>query len=495
MDHCNSSPPLDKRRAGVLLHPTSLPGPFDIGVIGEDAYRFVDFLSDSGYSVWQTLPLGPTHADGSPYQALSVHAGNPHLIDLQWLVDKGWLNKQEMQNCYANVIVRSKGISLAAEYFRQYADEDLQSQFRQFIHKQGFWLDDYALYCALKCKYHNRSWLEWPEELRFRDNKALEETRQLLSFEINYFQFEQFLFFSQWLGLKAYAQDKGIFLFGDLPIFVAHDSADVWAQQEFFKLDENGESSVVAGVPPDYFSATGQRWGNPHYQWDVMERHQFSWWIERIKTQQELFDIIRIDHFRGFEACWEIPAETETAIDGHWVKAPGKKLLKALYKAYPELSLVAEDLGVITEQVEALRKQFFLPGMKILQFAFSGEPSNPYLPHNHQVNSVVYTGTHDNDTTLSWLNSLDDREKHRIQQYLNYPYEKLHQVMMNTALASVAKLAILPMQDILELGEGSRMNTPGTTEGNWHWRFQWDMLTDEIKASSRKMNNLYGRNL
>jgi 4-alpha-glucanotransferase len=495
MAHSNSSPPLDKRRSGILLHPTSLPGPFESGVIGNDAYRFIDFLADTGYSVWQTLPLGPTHGDGSPYQSLSVHAGNPRLIDLQWLVDKGWLAEQDLHNCYAEVIGRPKCISLAAEYFHHTAESVQQSAFEDFIRQQGFWLDDYALYCALKNKYHNKSWLDWPEALSSRNKEALLESHEQLKFEIFHYQFEQFLFFSQWLELKAYAQKKGIYLFGDLPIFVAHDSADVWARREFFQLDERGESTVVAGVPPDYFSATGQRWGNPHYRWDVMEEHQFSWWIERIKTQQLLFDLIRIDHFRGFEAYWEIPADAETAIDGHWVKAPGKKLLKALYKVYPELSLVAEDLGVITEKVDALRKHFSLPGMKILQFAFSGEASNPYLPHNHQINSVVYTGTHDNDTTLSWLNSLNDEEKQRIQQYFNYPYEKLQHVLMNTAMASVAKLAILPMQDILELGEGHRMNTPGTIEGNWRWRFQWETLTDELKATSRRMNTLYGRNL
>lgn len=495
MAYSHSPAPLDKRRSGVLLHPSSLPGPFAMGVIGEDAYRFVDFLSDTGYSVWQTLPLGPTHADGSPYQTISVHAGNPHLIDLHWLVDQGWLAEQELHNYYSEVLGRPKCISLAAEKFRQTADEVQQSAFETFVRKQAFWLDDYAIYCVLKSKYHNKSWLDWPEPFSSRKKDALQECREQCRAELFYYQFEQFLFFTQWLGLKNYANQKGIYLFGDLPIFVAHDSADVWSQREFFRLDESGVSTVVAGVPPDYFSATGQRWGNPHYRWDVMQEHQFSWWVERIETQQQLFDLIRIDHFRGFEACWEIPAEAETAIDGHWVKAPGKKLLKALYKAYPNLSLVAEDLGVITEKVDALRKQFSLPGMKILQFAFSGEPSNPYLPHNHQINSVVYTGTHDNDTTLSWLNGLNDEEKQRIQQYFNYPYEKLHQVLMNAAMASVAKLAILPMQDILELGEGFRMNTPGTTEGNWRWRFQWEALTDELRATRRRMNNLYGRNL
>ncbi len=274
---------------------------------------------------------------------------------------------------------------------------------------------------------------------------------------------------------------------------MAHDSADVWAQRQYFKLDEEGKTEVVAGVPPDYFSETGQRWGNPHYQWDAMAASGFSWWKERIETQQLLFDVIRIDHFRGFEACWEIPAHEETAINGHWVKVPGEQLLTALYKAYPKLSLVAEDLGIITKEVEALREQFNLPGMKIMQFAFSGEPGNPYLPHNHQVNSVVYTGTHDNDTTLSWLETITEDEKHFIREYFNFPYENLNLVLMSVTMASVSRLAVLPLQDLLQLGAGHRMNTPGTIEGNWQWRFGWEQITEETQAIARKMNTLYGR--
>ena len=513
----NNSAPLDKRRSGVLLHLTSLPGPYGNGVIGEDAYRFVDFLKDAGYSVWQTLPLGPTHGDGSPYQSLSVHAGNPQLIDLKWLVDKNWLAEHDLHNCFTDVFGRSKCISIAFNNFRKLFEDFLSSKafectdcdssdcekgttdekecraFQCFIQKQAFWLDDYALYCALKKEHQQKSWFDWPEALKKRESKALKKAKERLRNDIFYYQFEQFLFFNQWLSLKEYANERGVYLFGDLPIFVAHDSADVWAQRQFFKLDEEGCSDVVAGVPPDYFSETGQRWGNPHYQWHAIEKSQFSWWIERIDTQQILFDLIRIDHFRGLESSWEIPADEDTAINGQWVKSPGKKLMKALYQAYPELALVAEDLGIITEEVNDLREQFNLPGMKILQFAFSGESSNPYLPHNHQVNSVVYTGTHDNDTTLSWLETLNDDEKHYLQQYFNFPYEQLNQVLMNTAMASVAKLAILPMQDLLSCGVGHRMNTPGTTEGNWQWRFSWEQLNEEIRTLARQMNSLYGR--
>ncbi len=493
----NHSVPLDKRRAGILLHPTSLPGPYDNGVMGEDAYRFIDFLNGCGYSIWQILPLGPTHNDGSPYQSLSVHAGNPRLIDLQWLVEKGWLGKEDLGHCFADVFGRSKCMTISFNAFRKQCEQNPDGvecvAFRQFVQEQTFWLDDYALYCALKKEYLQKSWVDWPEALKKRDRKALAKARKELRIEIYYYQFEQYVFFSQWLLLKQYANKKGVYLFGDLPIFVAHDSADVWAQRQFFKLDEQGKSEVVAGVPPDYFSATGQRWGNPHYQWDVIETSHFSWWIERIKTQQLLFDMVRIDHFRGFEACWEIPAEEETAINGHWVKTPGKKLLTALYQAYPDLALVAEDLGIITEEVDQLREQFNLPGMKILQFAFSGEASNPYLPHNHEFNSVVYTGTHDNDTTLSWLETLNNDERHYIRQYFNFPYEPLNQVMMSNAMASVAKLAILPLQDLLGLGDGQRMNTPGTTEGNWQWRFAWEQLSEEEKMLARHMNSFYGR--
>ncbi len=493
----NRGVPLDKRRAGILLHPTSLPSPYGGGVLGEDAYRFVDFLQEVGYSVWQTLPLGPTHGDGSPYQSQSVHAGNPDLIDLQWLVAKGWLDEQDLHNCFADVLGRSKCIMIAFNTFRRLSEEQNDDQecqkFKQFIKEQSFWLDDYALYSALKKENLNKSWVDWPEALKKRKKKALNKAQERLKYEIFFFQFEQYLFFTQWLALKDYANSKGIYLFGDLPIFVAHDSADVWAQRQYFKLDEQGESEVVAGVPPDYFSQTGQRWGNPHYQWDVLQASGFSWWKERIKTQQLLFDVVRIDHFRGFEACWEIPAHAETAINGHWVKAPGEQLLTALYQSYPDLSLVAEDLGIITKEVEALREQFNLPGMKIMQFAFSGEATNPYLPHNHQINSVVYTGTHDNDTTLSWLDTLSEDEKCYIREYFNYPYENLNQVLMNVTMESVGKLAILPLQDLLQLGEGHRMNTPGTIEGNWQWRFGWDQITEETRTRARKMNTLYGR--
>ncbi len=514
--HYNCSAPLDKRRSGVLLHITSLPGPYANGVIGEDAYRFVDFLQEAGYSVWQTLPLGPTHGDGSPYQSLSVHAGNPQLIDLQWLVERGWLEEYDMHNCFTDVFGRSKCISIAFNNFRKINENCIDSclgktqkkivdckkllneekkcrAFQCFIQKQAFWLDDYALYCALKKEHQQKSWFAWPEPLKMRDADALAEARERLKQDIFYYQFEQFLFFSQWLGLKQYANERGIYLFGDLPIFVAHDSADVWAHRQFFKLDADGSPDVVAGVPPDYFSETGQRWGNPHYQWQTMEDSGFSWWLERIKTQQFLFDLIRIDHFRGFEASWEIPANEETAMNGHWVKSPGQQLMQALYQAYPDLTLVAEDLGIITAEVNELREQFNLPGMKILQFAFSGDSANPYLPHNHQVNSVVYTGTHDNDTSLSWLESLNDDEKHIIQEYFNFPYEPLNHVLMSAAMVSVAKLAVLPMQDLLNCGVGHRMNTPGTVEGNWQWRFSWEQVDDEIKAQARQMNQLYGR--
>jgi len=493
----NQSIPLDRRRSGVLLHPTSLPGPYEIGVLGDAAYRFIDFLQETGFSLWQTLPLGPTHSDGSPYQSLSVHAGNPLLIDLQWIVDKGWLEETDFHNCLADVFSRSKCILIAFNAFHKLCEHDKYHteciNFQQFVDEQSFWLDDYALYCALKKEYQHKSWLDWPEAIKNRQKKALNDAKKIHKIDIFYFQFEQYLFFSQWLSLKEYANNKGIYLFGDLPIFVAHDSADVWSQRRFFKLDKEGRSEVVAGVPPDYFSATGQRWGNPHYQWDVIERNKFGWWVDRIKTQQLLFDLVRIDHFRGFEASWEIPAEEETAMNGQWVKSPGEKLLKALYKAYPELSLVAEDLGIITDEVDNLRMQFNLPGMKILQFAFSGESSNPYLPHNHQVNSVVYTGTHDNDTTLSWLNTLNDDEKQMIRQYFNFPYDPLNQVLMSRTMASVSKLAILPLQDLMHQGEGHRMNTPGTVEGNWQWRFNWEQLTDEVRMQARQMNTLYGR--
>ncbi len=486
---------LDKRRAGILLHITSLPGVGGCGDLGEEAYNFVRFLKDTGITVWQTLPLGIPHGDGSPYQCMSSHAGNPSLISLAWLEEKGWLQQTERcDDCHANsYLVKSCLISKAFQGFRELSDASEQEDFVSFCLEKSFWLDEFALFYALRNEFGQRSWNQWPDYLRHRKPEAIKEARRRLSHIIETIKFEQYVFFKQWQALKIFAQEHGVLLFGDIPIFVSYDSADVWANRDVFKLDPEGEMEVVAGVPPDYFSENGQRWGNPHYDWDFLQKTGFKWWLDRIITQDELFNILRIDHFRGLDAAWEIPAHEDTAINGQWIAAPGHALLNAISKEYPSLSLVAEDLGIITEDVEALRDDFNLPGMKILQFAFGGGPTNPYLPHNCVQNSVIYTGTHDNDTTLGWFNSLSDDEKFRVYEYLGFSQTEMPFTLIGTALASVAKMAVIPMQDILYLGSEFRMNTPGTTEGNWKWRFCWDQVTEESAGRLKHLVTLFGR--
>ncbi|CAA9890909.1 4-alpha-glucanotransferase [Candidatus Methylobacter favarea] len=487
---------LDKRRAGILLHITSLPGAGDKGDLGREAYHFINFLHDAGITVWQTLPLTAPHADGSPYQCLSAHAGNPALINIEWLVSQGWLqlpdNNEEAQiTLKAN---KSGLLNRAFSGFLAQADEQDKDSFEHFCLAQGFWLNDFSLFIALRNVFNQVCWNQWPELLKERDAKAIREVRRRLKPEIQSIKFTQYVFFRQWLELKAYALQQGVLLLGDIPIFVSYDSADVWTNRDVFKLDEAGEMLVVAGVPPDYFSETGQRWGNPHYDWTYLEKTGFAWWLERMRTQLELFDILRIDHFRGLEAAWEIPANEDTAINGVWAKAPGKALLNAIKTGLGSIPLIAEDLGVITHEVEQLRDEFNLPGMKILQFAFDSGPDNPYLPNNYTKNSVVYTGTHDNDTTLGWCEKLNEGQRHYIYDYLGHPSMPLHCALIQAALASIANLAIIPMQDILELGSEHRMNTPGTTEGNWNWRFQWQQLAPERTAKLAQLIQLFNRN-
>ncbi len=485
---------LEKRRAGILLHITSLPGSSGNGDLGQTAYQFIDFLNDTGVSVWQTLPLGIPHEDGSPYQCLSAHAGNPALINLDWLQKKGWLNVLDTaEDIEIDGITRKELLKHAHQDFLIFSNESDKRNFKKFCHEKAGWLDDFALFMALKQQFNQRGWFDWPEQFRDRNKTPLLEASFRLSVEIEEIKFEQFVFFCQWRELRNYAKQKGILLFGDIPIFVAYDSAEVWAHPEYFKLNAEKKMTVVAGVPPDYFSETGQRWGNPHYNWDFLEEAGFQWWIERMQTQLELFDIVRIDHFRGLEAAWEIPADEETAINGTWVKAPGEALLNAFKEAFGSIPLVAEDLGVITPEVEALRDQFGLPGMKILQFAFDGGTDNPYLPHNHTENCVVYTGTHDNDTTLGWFESLPDDRKHYVYEYLGFPQLEMPYTLVHAAFESIANLAVIPMQDVLGLGSADRMNTPGTIEGNWLWRFNWEQVTEEKANRLAHMVDLYGR--
>lgn len=487
---------LNKRRAGILLHITSLPGAGDKGDLGQEAYHFINFLHDAGITVWQTLPFTAPHGDGSPYQCLSAHAGNPALINMDWLVSKGWLQLSDNgDDGQSRSELNKSGLIANAFYgFLKHGTQQDKDSFEHFCLAKGFWLDDFSLFVALRNESNQLCWNQWPESLKERDAKAIREARRRLKTEIQSIKFEQYVFFRQWLELKAYAGQRGILLFGDIPIFVSYDSADVWTHRDVFKLDESGEMFVVAGVPPDYFSATGQRWGNPHYNWTYLRKTGFAWWIERMQTQLELFDILRIDHFRGLEAAWEIPANEDTAIHGVWVKAPGKALLSAIKTEFGSIPLIAEDLGVITPKVEELRDEFNLPGMKILQFAFGSGPDNPYLPDHYEKNCIVYTGTHDNDTTLGWCEKLNEGERSYIYEYLGYPSTSLHCALIQAALASVANLAVIPMQDILELGSEHRMNTPGTTEGNWNWRFQWEQLSPERAARLAHLIQLFNRN-
>ena len=493
MTHANSI--LDRRRAGLLLHITSLPGGLHNGDLGPSAYRFVEYLVSAGMTVWQTLPINPTHGDGSPYQCLSAHAGNPLLISLENLVERGWLEASALvPDGESPLAQRRRLLDMAFGGFKTAGG--LQSEaFAAFRAQHQVWLSDFSLYMALRSENQGKSWQDWPSELRSRNPSALDAARARLEAAIAQIEFEQCLFFEQWHALRRYANERGVLFFGDVPIFVAGDSADVWANQSEFDLLPDGQPRVVAGVPPDYFSETGQRWGNPHYRWDVMSEGGFTWWLDRFKTQFDLFDWVRIDHFRGFEAYWEIPATSKTALGGHWVKAPGEALLETLFARHGggRLPLIAENLGIITPEVEALRERFGIPGMLILQFAFDGGPQNPYLPHNHDPNNVVYTGTHDNDTTVSWFEDLSGEQKAQVYRTLGNPASVMPDVLNQAALASVARLAILPMQDVLALGKGHRMNTPGTTEGNWQWRFCFDQINDQKTAQLAAWVRLHGR--
>lgn len=486
---------LNTRRAGVLLHITSLPGAGRQGELGREAFHFIDFLHNANISVWQTLPLGMPHGDGSPYQCLSANAGNPNLISLEHLINKGWLSANDCAGEYNYLDINQKRYLLerAFETFLKIADNADRHAFAVFCEEQHRWLEDFALFLVLKKELGQVCWIDWPEPYKQRDTQCIRDARRRLVHQIDYYKFEQFVFFQQWLELKKYAQQKGVLLFGDIPIFVAFDSADVWAARKNFKLNERGEMTVVAGVPPDYFSATGQRWGNPHYDWDYLHSTDYKWWVERMRVQQQMFDIVRIDHFRGLEAAWEIPAQEATAINGSWVAAPGKELLLAIQEQLGQINLVAEDLGIITQRVEELRDEFNLPGMKILQFAFDGNRNNPYLPYNYPHLCVAYTGTHDNNTTLGWFNELNDSDKYRIYEFLGFPNVSMPYALIREGMASIANLVVVPMQDVLELGGEHRMNTPGTMVGNWQWRFEWNQLTEDKVGRLRHLVNLHGR--
>ncbi|HEV2708211.1 MAG TPA: 4-alpha-glucanotransferase [Pyrinomonadaceae bacterium] len=504
------------RTSGILLHPTSLPGRFGVGDLGDAAYSFIDFLAASGQSLWQVLPLGPTGYGDSPYQCFSAFAGNHLLVSPERLVAEGLLTAEDLatvpqfsdERVEFGRVIEYKGELLrrAFENFRHTTRTGLRGEFETFKQHASAWLDDYALYRALKSERGEVAWHEWEAPLVRREPAALDSARERLREAIEAQKFYQYLFFKQWSQLRAYCRERRVRIVGDIPIFVAHDSADVWTQPEQFKLDEAGKPTVVAGVPPDYFSATGQLWGNPIYDWERQRREGFRWWIERVRGTLQTVDILRIDHFRGFAACWEIPAGDTTAERGRWVTAPGHELFTAIREALGELPIIAEDLGVITPDVEALRDHFGFPGMRILQFAFGGDTRNIDLPHNYHRNVVVYTGTHDNDTAVGWFNSEPgegstrtaaqiERERAFATSYLNTDGREIHWDFVRAVLASVANTAIIPMQDLLGLGTEARMNLPASTEGNWQWRFRSDAVTTRLAERLRALTELYGRNL
>jgi len=489
-----------KRMSGLLLHPTSLPGAGGIGSFGQSAKQFVDFLNAAGQSLWQVLPLGPTGYGNSPYSCYSAFAGNPLLIDLHAIVDQGDLDFNEISEHLPSDRVdfdavteyKSRLLRLAAGRFLSSEDMQRKREFWGFC-DSTFWLHDYALFVACKEHFKGKSWNRWPKELACRCREACCKYSDKLGAAIGVEKYVQWQFSRQWAHLKQYANSRGIRIIGDAPIFVAYDSSDVWCNQRLFNLDSTGKPIAVAGVPPDYFSKTGQRWGNPLYNWDNLAEDGYGWWIARLKSDLELFDIVRIDHFRGFEAFWEIPASEKTAVKGHWVKGPGGKLFDAFYSQIGNLPVIAEDLGVITPEVDALRDRFNLPGMKILQFAFDSGPENSYLPHNHTINSVVYTGTHDNNTTRGWFESLTMTQQRRVCEYLRCTPAEVVWEMVRSALSSVACYSVIPFQDLLGLDSSARMNVPGIAHGNWSWRISSGQYSEDISARLAQLTSLYGR--
>jgi len=523
--------PGKKRLSGILLHPTSLPGPYGIGDLGPEAYKFADFLVAAGQSLWQVLPLGPTGYGDSPYACYSAFAGNTLLISPEQLVADGLLdsaqslrslrlggepdltyrraaedaeNAQRVDFGEAHKF-KDQLLRRAYERYTKTTDTTLRSAFETFAQRHAQWLDDYALFRALKDAHGGVAWNEWEPSLIRRTPSAIERARVRYRQEVEAHMFYQFLFFRQWSALKSYCNERSISMVGDLPIFVAHDSADVWTNPEQFKLDKNGKPLVVAGVPPDYFSTTGQLWGNPLYDWERMQADGFRWWIERVRATLTVVDIARVDHFRGFAACWEIPGGDKTAERGQWVEAPGRELFTAIRNTLGELPIIAEDLGVITPDVVALREEFGFPGMRILQFGFGSNSKNIDLPHNYVPNVVAYTGTHDNDTTAGWFQSVAgegstrsaqqiERERKFCMDYLNTKGEEIHWDFIRGVLASVANTAIVPLQDLLGLGTEARMNLPNSTEGNWSWRYEAGALTDAIATRLKQLTELYGRN-
>lgn len=498
--------PVPVRQSGILVHPTSFPGPYGIGDLGPEAYAFIDFLKKAGQTLWQILPLGPTGQGGSPYSAYSSFAGQPLLISPEKLEEYGLITKADLDMFYpvpedrvdySNILAcKEPFYKKAFQTFRLLEkDAPLYEEFLAFKKKEGFWLDDYCLFMSLKNHFNGDSWHNWPKSIRRPDEKTKNKWREQLADAIFYEEFLQFIFYKQWFELKAYANEHGVSIIGDIPIFVSDDSADVWASPELFYVTKDGFPTVVSGVPPDYFSKTGQLWGNPLYKWPVHKETGFAWWISRIKAQLSLCDILRIDHFRAFQDYWSIPAKAETALEGNWKPGPRKEFFDAVKAALGEdLPIIAEDLGIITDEVVALRDYAGLPGMKILQFAFDDDPANAYLPYNiTNPNCVCYTGTHDNNTTVGWYKECSEQTKDVIRRFLNTNGNQIHWDMIRACFGTTAYKAVVPIQDIFGQDENFRMNVPGVAAGNWSYRYQKHLLTDELAAHLLSVTKLFGR--
>jgi 4-alpha-glucanotransferase len=489
-----------KRSCGLLCHPTSLPGRGGIGDLGPGVDRFIDFMVAAGHSIWQILPLGPTGYGDSPYQPFSAYAGNPLLIDLDELAAAGLLTEEasplypfpEDEVRYGDVIgFKTYALGRAYERFRQGDQPALAAEIEAFAQANAHWLPDYALFMALKLRHGWAVWTDWPAGIARHESAAMAQWRATLAEEIGYQRFIQYWFDRQWRRAHAYAAERGVTIVGDIPIFMGHDSADVWSHQELFRLDEAGRPTVVAGVPPDYFSATGQLWGNPLYRWDAMQEDGYAWWRERLRAVLSRVDVVRLDHFRGFSGYWEVPAGEETAVNGRWVKGPGSAFFRAMAAEFGGLPIIAEDLGLITADVMALRDEFGLPGMRVLQFAFDSDAANVHLPHNYVAHCVAYTGTHDNDTTLGWFAARDEAANARVRRYAGDG--EAHRALMRLLYTSVADLAIVPIQDALGLGSEARLNLPGRPHGNWTWRLCEADLSAELASGLRELARATGR--
>lgn len=495
---------IEARASGILLHPSSLPSRGGIGDFGPAAYEFIEFLSEARQSLWQILPLAPCGFGNSPYSSISAFAGNPLLVSLERLADTGWIDRGRVSVLpetvgpvdYEHVrAIKAPLLREAARNFLTSANGNAQYRYERFCTENAWWLDDYSLFVNLRERYHDHSWNEWPDELCRREPAAMEKARQEFADEIAVTKAIQFAFWEQWRALHHAARQRGIRIIGDVAIFVSYDSADVWTNPDIFQLNQNLEPEVVAGVPPDAFSATGQRWGNPLYRWEVLRQRGYDWWIRRMKWALETCDLVRLDHFRGFESYWEIPAHEPTAVNGRWVKGPNDEFFHVLRDALGGFPFIAEDLGMITQEVHEMRVRLNIPGMKVLQFGFSNPGAHIYLPHRCEPNSVMYTGTHDNDTTLGWFNCIDGDERRFAETYVGDDPMGRHWAFIRAAMTSPSRLCVVPLQDVLGLASECRMNVPSLSDGNWSWRLSPGALTSEMARKLATLSEITDRNL